>query len=320
VDAPITYQHFVGVDVAKAHLDVAIRHQAAPSRVANDPPGLADLVARLIPLKPALVVVEATGGFELPLIAALHAAGIAVASINPQRARNFARASGKLSKTDAIDAAVLAHYAEAMRPPVSPVRSQEQADLDALVARRDQLLKMRVTEGNRRDATAQGEVRRSIDRHIDWLNAEVAEAERRIQEAIESSPERSRQDRLLRSIPGIGHATSRTLLASLPELGRLSGGQAAALAGLAPHARDSGAVRGIRSVHGGRPSVRRALYLAALAAARCRGPLRDFADRLRARGKKGKVVLIAVARKLATIANAVLRAGTPWDPNLAASR
>jgi transposase len=314
------YKNFVGVDVSKAHLDVAIRHQDVAFRAPNDEPGRADLVARLAPLESVLVVVEATGGYELPLVAALQAAGVAVASINPHRARNFARASGKLAKTDAIDAAILAHYAEAMQPAVSPPRSQGQANLDALVARREQLLSMRVTEGNRRDATSDAKVRRSIERHIDWLNAEIAESERQIDQAIGSDPERSRRDELLRSIPGIGHVTSRTLLASLPELGRLTGGQAAALAGLAPHARDSGAARGARSVHGGRPSVRRALYLAALAACRCRGPLRDFAQRLKGRGKKGKVVLIAVARKLVTIANALLRQGSPWDPNLAAAR
>ena len=311
---------FVGVDVAKAHLDVAIRPGDAPFRVANDPAGLAELVARLVSTGPTLIVVEATGGYELPLVAALQAAGLAVAAINPRRARDFARASGRLAKTDAIDAAALAHYAEAIAPRAQPARDPERAALDALVSRRAQLLSMRVMEGNRHAATADARVRAGIERHIAWLDAEVAAAESQLEQAVRASPAWRHAEELLRSIPGIGPVASRTLLAALPELGRLSGPEVASLAGLAPHARDSGTTRGSRSIHGGRPEVRKAMYLAAMAASRCRGPLREFATRLKSRGKKGKVVLIAVARKLVTIANAVLRSGTPWDPNLAASR
>ena len=317
-DTPTT--HFVGIDVAKAYLDVAIRPDGASFRLANDPTGLAQLLARVAPLAPALVVVEATGGYELPAVAALQAAGLAVAAINPRRARDFARAAGKLAKTDAIDAAVLAHYAEAIRPTVSPPREPERAALDALLTRRGQLLAMRVMEGNRLAALADARVRAGIQRHIAWLDGEIAAAETQLEEAVRASPAWQRSDELLRSIPGIGPGASRTLRAALPELGRLSGPQVAALAGLAPHARDSGATRGARSIHGGRPEVRRAMYLGALAASRCRGPLRDFAERLKARGKKGKVVLVAVARKLVTIANAVLRSGMAWDPKLAAAR
>ena len=317
-DSPIA--HFVGVDVAKAHLDVAIRPGGAPFRVANDPAGLAELVARLVPTGPALVVVEATGGYELPAVAALQAAGLAVAAINPRRARDFARAAGRLAKTDAIDAAVLAHYAEAIRPAVGPPREPGRAALDALLTRRNQLLAMRLMEANRRDATADARARAGIERHLAWLDAEVGAAEVQLEEAVRASPAWRHADELLRSIPGIGPVVSRTLLAAVPELGGLSGPQAASLAGLAPHARDSGATRGARSIHGGRPDVRRAMYLAALAASRCRGPLGEFAARLKARGKKGKVVLIAVARKLITIANAVLRSGAPWDPKLASPR
>jgi len=320
VDSPNPYKNFVGIDVAKGHLDVAIRHDGPAFRVANQPQGLAELVNRLAPLAPALVVVEATGGYELPLVAALQAAGLAVAAINPRRARDFARAAGRLAKTDAIDAAVLAHYAEAIRPHSRPARSEERAALDALLTRRGQLLAMRVMEGNRLAATADAKVRAGIERHLAWLEAEIAATEGQLEEAVRSSPAWERSDQLLRSIPGIGPVASRTLLAALPELGQLGGGQAAALAGLAPYARDSGATRGVLSIQGGRPGVRRAMYLAALAASRCRGPLKDFAERLKGRGKKGKVVLIAVARKLVTIANAVLRDGVPWDSNLAASR
>jgi transposase len=311
---------FVGIDVSKAHLDVAVRPAGAAFRLENTPAGLAELVARLGPLAPALVVLEATGGYETPAIAALQAAGLPVAAVNPRQARDFAKGVGRLAKTDRIDAAVLAHFAEAVRPPTRPAADAQRQALDALLTRRKQLLEMRVMESNRRATVADAVVAAGLDRHLSWLDGELAEADRRLEEAVRSSPAWPRRDELLRSIPGIGPVASRTLLAALPELGTLSGAQAAALAGLAPYARDSGTIRGPRAIRGGRPDVRRVLYLAALSAARHAGPLKRFADRLRARGKRAKVVLIAVARKLVTIANAVLRALTPWDPTLAATR
>jgi transposase len=315
--APLT---FVGIDVSKAHLDVAARPAGAAFRIGNDPAGLAELVGRLAPLAPALVVVEATGGFELPAVAALQAAGLPVAAVNPRQARDFAKATGRLAKTDRIDAEALAHFAEAVRPAARPPAPAERRALDASLTRRGQLVAMRVMEANRLGACAEAVVRAGIERHIAWLDAETADAERALAEAVRASPAWRERDELLRSIPGIGPATSRTLLAALPELGAADGSRLASLAGLAPYARDSGASRRPRSIRGGRPEVRRALYLAALSAARHGGPLAEFAGRLRARGKKAKVVLIAVARKLPVIANAVVRTGRPWCPELAAAR
>jgi transposase len=310
---------FVGIDVSKAHLDVALRPGGATFRVANDPAGIADLVARLHPLSPALVVLEATGGYEAPALAALQVAGIPAAAINPRQARDFAKATGRLAKTDRIDAQALAHFAEAVRPEPRPADSPEREALAAAVARRGQLVEMRVMGSNRLAACRDAAVRAAIGRHIAWLDAELAEAERALAEAVRASPAWRERDELLRTIPGIGPATSRTLLTSLPELGALGGGRLAALAGLAPYAHDSGALKGSRHIRGGRADVRRALYLAALSARRS-GPLKAFADRLLARGKKAKVVPIAVARKLLTIANAVVRTGLPWAPELAATR
>jgi len=311
---------FIGIDVSKAHLDVALRPTEAAFRTPNDPAGLATLIERLTPLAPTLVVVEATGGYELPAVAALQAAGIAVAAINPRQARDFAKGTGRLAKTDRIDAAALAHFAEAVRPEPRPAAPAERLALDALLTRRRQLLEMRVMEGHRLATCRDAAVRAGLERHIAWLDAEAADADRRLEEAVRASPAWRQRDELLRSIPGVGPVTSRTLLAALPELGTSDGGRLAALAGLAPFARDSGTMRGPRAIRGGRPEVRRVLYLAALSAARHAGPLKDFADRLRARGKRAKVVLVAVARKLLTIANAVVRTGRPWDPTLAATR
>jgi transposase len=311
---------FIGIDVSKAHLDVAVRPAGTASRLTNDPVGLAALVERLTPLAPALVVVEATGGYELPAVAALQAAGIPVAAVNPRQARDFAKGTGRLAKTDRIDAAALAHFAEAVRPEPRPAAPAERLALGALLTRRRQLLEMRVMEGHRLATCRDAAVRAGLERHIAWLDAECGDADRRLDEAVRASPAWRARDELLRSIPGVGPVASRTLLATLPELGSCDGGRLAALAGLAPFARDSGAMRGPRTIRGGRPEVRRVLYLAALSAARHAGPLKDFADRLRGRGKRAKVVLIAVARKLLTIANAVVRTGRPWDPSLAATR
>jgi transposase len=310
---------FVGVDVSKTHLDVALRPGGA-FRVRNDPAGHAELADRLRPLGVALVVLEATGGLELPAAAALAAAGLPVAAVNPRQARDFARATGQLAKTDRLDAAALAHFAEAVRPTPRPLPGPQQRALDALVTRRRQLVEMRVMESNRLAACADAAVRAAIGRHLDWLAAELDEADRSLGEAIRSSPVWREKDDLLQSVPGIGPQVSRTLLAAVPELGTLSGGRASALAGLAPYADDSGPRRGVRRIRGGRADVRRMLYLAALSARRFCAPLREFAQRLAARGKKAKVVLVAVARKLLVIANAILRSGRPWQAELATAR
>lgn len=311
---------FVGIDVSKATLDVAVRPAGTTFQVANDPDGVAALSDRLRPLAPALVVLEATGGYEAPAVAALQVAGLPVAAVNPRQARDFARATGRLAKTDRIDARALAHFAEAVRPDPRPAVPAAQRALDALLTRRRQLVGMRVMEANRLPTAADPAVRAGIERHLAWLDDEVAAADRLLSEAIQASPAWRAKDDLLRGLPGVGPVVSRTLLAALPELGAADGGKLAALVGLAPYAHDSGTLRGGRHIRGGRAEVRRALYLAALSAARRAGPLKVFADRLRARGKKAKVVLIAVARKLLQIANAVLRTGRPWQPELAAAR
>ena len=246
MDTPLT---FVGIDVSKAHLDSAIRPGTkAAARDPNDPAGIAALVSRLTPINPTLVVVEATGGLELPLVAALQVAGISAAAINPRQARDFTKASGKLAKTDRIDAEVLAHFAEAIRPDVRPLPSAEVQALDALLSRRQQLLEMRVMESNRLGACADPTVRAGLERHLAWLVVEVADADTRLAEAVKASPAWRAKDELLQSIPGLGPVSSLTLLAALPELGTLDGGKLSALVGLAPFADDSGSRRGGRHV------------------------------------------------------------------------
>jgi transposase len=310
---------FVGIDVSKAHLDVALR-PGATFRLANDPDGHAALVERLRPLAPALIVLEATGGLELPALAALAAAGLPAAAVNPRQARDFAKATGQLAKTDRLDAATLAHFAEAVRPTPRPLPAADQRALDALVGRRRQLVGMRVMEGNRRSACADPVVRAAIDRHLAWLDRELADTDGDLGAAIQASPVWRAQDELLQSIPGFGPQVSRTLLAALPELGTLSAPRLTALVGLAPYADDSGGRRGSRHIRGGRADVRRVLYLAALSAVRFNAPLKAFGGRLADKGKKAKVVLVAVARKLLVIANAMLRSGQPWQAELATAR
>ena len=305
--------HFVGIDVAKAHLDLADRAGAAV-RLDHDDVGIAAIVERLAAGPPSLIVIEATGGLETPLVAALAAAGLPVAVVNPRQVRDFARATGRLAKTDAIDAAVLAHFAEAIRPEARPVPDEQARALAALLARRRQLVEMRVAERNRLHTAATAAVRADIEAHIAYLSRQVDQHDRRLGEAIAASPVWRVKDELLRGIPGIGPVASRTLLAALPELGTLGRGKIAALVGLAPMNRDSGTLRGHRMVVGGRAEVRTALYMAALAAARYNPTLKAFYARLRAAGKPGKLALTAVARKLLVIADAILRSGRPWQP------
>jgi transposase len=243
-----------------------------------------------------------------------------VAAVDPRPAPDNAKGVRPQAKTDRIDAAVLAHFAEAVRPAARPAEPAERAALDALPTRRRPLIEMRVMEADRREVAADAVMRAGIGRHIARLDAELADADRRLDEAVRARPAGRAQDESLRSIPGIGPVVRRTLPAALPEPGAIDGGRAAARAGLAPFARDSGARRGPRAIRGGRPEVRRVPDLAAPSAARPVGPLKEFADRLRARGKRAKGVIVAVARELVTIANAVLRTGRPWGPRLSAAR
>jgi transposase len=310
----------VGIDVSKARLDVHCRPDGSAFQQANDPGGITSLVNRLRPLRPALVVLEATGGFEIPVAAALAAAELPVAVVNPRQARDFAKATGRLAKNDKNDAEVLAHFAGAVRPQPRPLPGAEVVALDDLLTRRRQLLGMLTMERNRLGGCHDGPVKADLEAHIGWLQERLAGSDKALRAAIQQSAVWREKEDLLRSIPGIGPVVSRTLLGALPELGRLTGKQAAALAGLAPYDDDSGRRRGARHVRGGRADVRSALYMAALAAAKHNPVLRAFKERLEEAGKKAKVILIAAARKLVVLANAVLRSGRAWEPALSQPR
>src|SRR4051812_22146788 len=303
---------FVGIDVSKAWLDLAGRPQPAPDRVANDPGGIAALVAALRALAPTLIVLEATGGLELPTVAALHVAGLPVAVVNPRQVRDFARATGQLAQTDRLDAGLLARFAEALRPAPQPSVPDDVRHLDALITRRNQLIGMRVMETNRLDRLADKAVQADVRKHVAYLTKAISRADAALAQAVKASPVWRAKDALLQSIPGVGPVATMTLLAGLPELGTTTGNRLAALVGLAPFADDSGARQGGRHIRGGRAPVRRALYLAALSAVVHNPALRAFKARLAGRGKRAKVILTAVARKLLVIANAIIRSGQPW--------
>jgi transposase len=308
---------FIGIDVSKGALDVHVRPTDAVLRTGDDADDIAALVARVAEWAPALVVLEATGGLEHPVAAALASAGVSVAVVNPRQVRDFAKATGRLAKTDAIDAAVLAHFAEAICPVPRPLPDAQTRELAELLGRRRQLVGMRTAESNRLGAATAARVRRSIEAHLRWLAEQLGGVDADLSEAIRNSPVWRVNDDLLQSIPGVGRVVSRALTAELPELGTLSRGQIAALAGVAPVNRDSGKWGGKRSACGGRSHVRGALYMAALSARRWNPALREFAARLEEKGKVAKVILVAVARKLLIIANAILRSQQPWDDRAA---
>lgn len=303
---------YVGIDVAKGWLDVATRPHAEPWRVDNDPAGIAHLVARLDALAPALVVLEASGGYERPVAAALAAGGLPVAVINPRQARDFARATGQLANTDALDAQALARFAEAVRPAVRAQPDTEAQALAALLARRRQLVAMRVAEQNRLE-TALPAVRGGIAAHVTWLQEAVVAIDEELRRAIAADPAWGEAGVLLRSVPGVGPVLALTLLAELPELGTLTRQQVAALAGVAPLNRDTGRQRGVRTTWGGRAGVRGALYMGALTATRWNPVIGAFYRRLCEAGKPRKVALVACMRKLLTILNALLRTRIPWQ-------
>ena len=303
---------FVGIDVAKKTLDGCLR-PGGRFQHDNTPAGIAQVVALLGSQPVTLVVVEATGGLEVPLVRALQRASIPVAVVNPRQARDFAKATGRLAKTDSSDAACLAHFAAALRPQPRPLSDEQTQLLDALVTRRAQLIDMRTMEQNRLGNCPDDHVRAQIQAHLDWLRQHLDDTDGQLAEAVRTHPTWQARDRLHQSIPGIGKVVSQTLLASLPELGTLSARQVSALVGLAPFADDSGQRQGKRRIFGGRAEVRAKLYMAALTASRSAGPLGAFYQRLRAAGKVAKVALIAVARKLLTIANAVVRSGRPYE-------
>lgn len=305
---------FVGVDVSKDRLDVHVRPSGESFAVGRDDKGVQALADRLKALEPALVVTEATGGFETIVAAGLAAAGLPLAVVNPRQIRSFAQALGFKAKTDALDAQAVARFAEAVRPEPRAVADEQAQALGELVARRRQLVETMTAERNRRKRLTHARLVKSVDRVLAVLQAELTALEREIDEAVRGSPVWREKADLLTSVPGVGDATARTLVAELPELGRLNRREIAALAGLAPYNRDSGRFRGKRAISGGRTSVRTALYMAAWVGCRCNPVLKAFSDRLRQAGKTPKQAIVACARKLLTILNAVIRSGTPWQP------
>lgn len=307
---------FIGIDVSKASLDIARYPTGERETVANAEPDIAALVTRLQACRPMLIVLEATGGFELAVAAALAAARQPVVVVNPRQVRDFAKATGQLAKTDTLDAALLARFAEAVRPALRPVPEATTQALAALLTRRRQLVAMRTAEQNRL-GTALPPVRTRIQAHLAWLERELRQLDADLAQAIRESPVWREKDDLLQSTPGVGPVLARTLLASLPELGTLDRKQIAALVGVAPFNRDSGRLRGKRIVWGGRAHVRAALYMGALAATRWNPVIRTFYERLRAAGKAKKVALTACMRKLLIILNAILKHRSPWEQNFA---
>ena len=304
---------YIGIDVSKATLDVASLPNGESWTVTNDDLGLAELTPQLVALGPALIVLEATGGFEMLAAITLAKAGLPIAVVNPRQVRDFAKAMGKLAKTDALDAGILAEFAQRVRPEPRPLPDEAAQLLDSLLTRRRQLVDMLTAEKNRL-GFARGPVKRDINRHIRWLEKRLADVDGDLQDAIAASPLYQAKADLLSSVPGVGPVTTLTLIATLPELGHLSRHQIAALVGVAPLNRDSGTLRGKRMVWGGRAPVRAVLYMAALVGIKHNPVLRVFYERLRAAGKPFKVAVTACMRKLLTILNAMLHQNRRWDP------
>jgi len=303
---------FVGIDVSKARLDVAESGGEAGWSVPNDPSGINTLVQRLRTLAPTLVVLEASGGFQMPAVAALELAGLPVAVINPRQARDFAKATGRLAKTDRIDAALLARFGQALRPEPRPLKPAQAQALEARVNRRHQLLEMLTAERNRLER-APACIHKDLNAHIRWLEKRLKDVDTELGKAVKATPAWRERDELWRSAPGVGPVLSASLLAQLPELGTLNRRQIAALVGVAPFNCDSGTYRGARHIWGGRASLRAVLYMGTLAAIRCNPTIRAFYERLRGAGKAFKVAMTACMRKLLTILNAMVRTGTPWQ-------
>ena len=304
----------VGIDVSKDRLDVHVWPDGTAFVVARDGKGLADLVERLRPLAPDLVAVEATGGYETVVAAALAGAGLPLVVVNPAQVRHFAQAISQRAKTDPIDAAMIARFVEATRPALRPLADDAARLLSDLVARRRQIIEMIVAERNRERRTTVRRIKKSIARLVAALEKELVEIDLEIDAGVRGSPAWRDKEDLLASVPGVGPVVARTLIAELPELGTLDNKKIASLAGLAPYTRQSGQWKGKSMIGGGRKSVRCALFLAALVASRHNPVLKAFRDRLRAAGKPKMVAAIAVARKLLTILNAILRDQKPWQP------
>jgi len=308
---------FVGIDVSKDTLDIHIVPSGRSWQVRHTESAIQQLLQSLKELSPSLIVMEATGGLEMPLAGAVAGAGLPVAIINPRQARDFAKASGRLAKTDQVDAAVLAAFAQAIRPQIRPLKDADTRALNELVSRRRQLVAMRAEEIQRLNSAASSRTQQSLRKHIEWLDQQITEIEKELSEQLRQSEVWRAKDSLLRGIPGVGAVTSGTMLAKCPELGTLDRRQIAALTGVAPLANDSGKHRGRRSIWGGRAEVRAVLYMATVSALRCNPVIQAFAQRLKQAGKPAKVVIVACMRKLLTIMNAMLKNNTPWNPQIA---
>lgn len=302
----------IGIDVSKQLLEVAVHESKFHYRCPNQAQAFGGLLAELIDLRPARIVVEATGGLEKPVVAALHAASLPVVVINPRQVRAFAKAIGQLAKTDRLDAGVLAHFAAAIKPPLRPLKSTDEQELEALMGRRGQLIEMLVAEKNRRNSATSQVVRETIKEHIDWLEDRIAELDEQLQARLVSSATWQNKDAILQSVPGIGRVVSFSLLAELPELGTLNRQRISKLVGVAPLNCDSGQQRGVRHIFGGRARVRSMLYMATFTAMRFNPVIKEFYQRLVAKGKPYKVAITACMRKLLSIINLMVRNQTLW--------
>lgn len=304
---------FIGIDVSKKLLEIAVHQSDYHFCCPNDPNKFPALIAELISLRPARIVLEATGGLERPLLQALHAVGLPVVVVNPRQVRDFAKALGHLAKTDRLDARVLAHFAASVQPAIRPVKAQQETELDALMGRRTQLSDMLAQEKNRRGSAATKSTRDDIDEHIEWLEDRLKELDEKLKEQLECSAVWKQKAEILQSVKGIGFVTSLSLLADCPELGQLNRHQIAKLVGVAPLNRDSGQQRGTRHIWGGRAQVRCKLYMATLAAIRSNSVIKTFYQRLIANNKPKQVAVVACMRKLLTIVNVMVRDNKPWN-------
>lgn len=309
-------QFFVGIDVSKAQLDICVLPTGETFVVSNDKAGIAELSARLTPMLPERVVMEATGGYETEAAVTLFLGGLKVCVVNPRQVRNFARADGQLAKTDRLDAAVIAKFGERMRPELRTIADEDLREIDALVTRRRQVVQMITAEKNRKGMAAPA-LHPRIQAHIDWMEQETAMIEEDLEKAIQQSPIWQQKVEICTSMPGIGRKTAYSLVAELPELGVLGNKKISALIGAAPFPNDSGGFRGARSIRGGRTTVRCALYMATLSAIRWNPVLKAQYENLRARGKPFKVAMIACLRRLVVILNTMARTNTPWNPAFA---
>ncbi len=306
---------YVGIDISKETLHVALGSRGLVFETTNNPAGIANLIDRLKDLELALIVMEPTGGYEIPLAAALAAAQLPVAVVNARQIRDFAKAKGRLAKTDKIDAGVIAEFAEVFKPEPRPLKDDQTMEIDSLVRRRKQLQENRISEDNRLRTALHKRERESIERHVVWIEQELKDIEKTLRKSITDSPIWRATDKLIQSVPGVGPVLSMTLLAGLPELGKLRRTAIAALVGVAPFNCDSGKQRGERHIHGGRHDIRRALYATTRAAVNLgyNPLLAEYYARLRAAGKPDKVALVACMRKLLVILNSMLRTNTPWS-------